>query len=78
MPLMEGSWGRDVHPRSTNGVLIRIYPDDSFTESAQGGSAMFSGIERLKIAVHDLAEGMRAYGEGLGLDLVSHDEETAI
>ena len=29
LPLMVGAAGRDVHPRSTHGVLIRVYPDNS-------------------------------------------------
>src|SRR5579859_2087744 len=29
LPLMAGAGGRDVHPRSTHGVLIRVYPSDS-------------------------------------------------
>ena len=30
LPLMAGAGGRDVHPNSTHGVLIRVYPVNSF------------------------------------------------
>jgi len=34
LPLMAGAGGRDIHPASTHGVLIRVYPVNSFTGEA--------------------------------------------
>jgi hypothetical protein len=78
MPLMKGAGGRDVHPRSTHGVLIRVYPDDSVRkpEGLTSGEPSLSGITRVIVATTDasLAEG--AYRRGLGLDTapVTEDE----
>ena len=37
LPLMAGAGGRDIHPRSTHGVLIRVYPDGSVAQPAWSG-----------------------------------------
>ena len=70
MPLMKGAGGRDVHPRSTHGVLIRVYPDDSVRKPGglTSGEPGLSGITKVVVATTDasLAEG--AYRHGLGLD----------
>ena len=52
LPLMAGAGGRDIHPRSTHGVLIRVYPTGSFTQSRPAGPADLgiSGISRVMIA----------------------------
>ena len=34
LPPMKGAAGRDLHPSSTHGVLIRVYPVDSFQGEA--------------------------------------------
>ena len=67
MPLMLGSFGRDVHPSSTHGVLIRVYPVDSFKAKYKGpvddsAGANLSGISRVIIAVEDLDHAVEAYG----------------
>lgn len=71
LPLMAGAGGRDLHPRSTHGVLIRVYPVDSFVASAEAGSPAtclgLSGIARVLIAVADLERAVGVYGRGLGL-----------
>ncbi len=70
LPLMAGAGGRDIHPRSTHGVLIRVYPDgsvqrpDSLTSNAPG----LSGIIRVIVATDDASVATAAYGGGLGLD----------
>lgn len=79
LPLMAGAGGRDIHPRSTHGVLIRVYPDGSVAQPAQprAGLAGLSGITRAVVATSDAVKAARAYGEGLGLavlDPVDDDE----
>jgi catechol 2,3-dioxygenase-like lactoylglutathione lyase family enzyme len=70
LPLMAGAGGRDVHPRSTHGVLIRIYPVDSFTaepEAVQRNRAQalgLSGVVRVVIVVNDLDHAAQVYGQG--------------
>ena len=55
MPLMPGAFGRDVHPSSTHGVLIRVYPVNSFKGRHQGEpdrrAPQLSGIVRVIVAV---------------------------
>lgn len=72
LPLMAGAGGRDVHPNSTHGVLIRVYPVNSFqgpptrpTDDAD--SPRLSGIARVIIAVHDLDDARAVYGEKLAM-----------
>lgn len=69
LPLMAGAGGRDVHPRSTNGVLIRVYPDGSVSQPAESRTGLvgLSGITRAIVATGDAVEAAHAYGEGLGL-----------
>ncbi len=74
LPLMAGAGGRDVHPNSTHGVLVRVYPVDSFQgppgagadESAAPG---LSGIARVIIAVHDLDHAAAVYGKKFAMDM---------
>ena len=69
LPLMAGAGGRDIHPRSTHGVLIRVYPDGSVAQPAEPGTGLagLSGIVRAVVATGDAAKAAQAYGEGLGL-----------
>lgn len=69
LPLMAGAGGRDIHPNSTHGVLIRIYPVNSFQRQMQESddSLGLSGIERVVIAVRDLDCAVDVYGARLGL-----------
>ncbi|MFN0090744.1 MAG: VOC family protein [Acidimicrobiales bacterium] len=71
MPLMKGAAGRDLHPRSTHGVLIRVYPDDSVRHKGPRVSAApnLSGIAKVLVAVRDLGHAAEVYGCGLGLAL---------
>jgi catechol 2,3-dioxygenase-like lactoylglutathione lyase family enzyme len=82
LPLMEGASGRDIHPRSTHGVLIRIYPVGSFTGTAasHAGDAGLSGIVRVMIAVRDLAHARAVYCDVLGLpgSTPGHDAERGV
>lgn len=71
MPLMPGAFGRDVHPSSTHGVLIRVYPVDSFQGRYRGEpdrrAPPLSGIVRVIVAVADIERAAAAYGKGFGL-----------
>ena len=74
LPLMEGASGRDVHPSSTHGVLIRVYPVGSFRRPAESdhvpdsGSTGLSGIVRVIIAVNDLHRAATVYGDKFAMD----------
>lgn len=67
MPLMSGAFGRDVHPNSTHGVLIRVYPVDSFKgkyrEPLDDRAPRLSGIVRVIVAVEDIEHAVAVYGE---------------
>ena len=82
LPLMPGAGGRDVHPRSTHGVLVRVYPNDSAqTGDVTGaGDLGLSGIVRVVVATADASLAATAYGEGFGLDVgpVTDDEERGV
>ncbi len=75
LPLMAGASGRDVHPNSTHGVLIRVYPVDSFRGPPARGQADdsdspgLSGIARVIIAVHDLDHAATVYGSGFAMEI---------
>ncbi len=74
MPLMPGSFGRDVHPSSTHGVLIRVYPVKSFDTPYKGpvdesGAPKLSGIVRVIIAVQDLDHAVEAYGSQFNMPM---------
>lgn len=74
LPLMAGAGGRDIHPRSTHGVLIRVYPNNSFkgTLAPTDDPLALTGIMRVMIAVSDLDAATAVYGDALGLD---HDAQ---
>ena len=82
LPLMAGAGGRDVHPKSTHGVLIRVYPNRSFSQRSndEPREPAVSGIDRVLIAVKDVAEAIEAYGRGLGLEVTEPavDEERGV
>ncbi len=67
--LMPGAHGRDVHPRSTHGVLIRVYPNDSAPPRGDRTSRApgLSGITRVVIATTDAEAAAKTYGHGFGL-----------
>ena len=75
LPLMAGAGGRDVHPNSTHGVLIRVYPTRSFDgqpdpgPAADDDSAGLSGIARVIIAVDDLDHAATVYGSEFAMDI---------
>ena len=77
LPLMAGAGGRDVHPNSTHGVLIRVYPVNSFrgratapTDHGQDtDSPGLSGIAQVIIAVNDLDHAVTVYGNQFALDM---------
>jgi catechol 2,3-dioxygenase-like lactoylglutathione lyase family enzyme len=71
LALMPGAGGRDVHPRSTHGVLVRVYPDDSARtgDIAGCGDLELSGIAKVIVATADASLAATAYGEGFGLDV---------
>jgi catechol 2,3-dioxygenase-like lactoylglutathione lyase family enzyme len=74
LPPMPGASGRDVHPRSSCGVLIRVYPVDSFEparhpiERDPARALGLSGIVRVVIAVRDLERALETYAHRLGLE----------
>ena len=69
LPLMAGAGGRDIHPSSTQGVLIRVYPNESYPGRAPVGwqGLGISGVQLAVIAVSDLAAAAATWGPGLGL-----------
>ncbi|MCB1686649.1 MAG: VOC family protein [Pseudomonadales bacterium] len=77
LPLMAGAAGRDVHPNSTNGVLIRVYPVNSFQavpeqiQQREDRSLGLTGVCRVIIAVRDLEAASAVYGAGLGLPVAA-------
>jgi len=76
LPLMAGAGGRDIHPNSTHGVLIRIYPTGSFDRSAPEptSSLGLSGVTSVMVAVDDMVHAREIYGDKLGLEVVFSDE----
>jgi catechol 2,3-dioxygenase-like lactoylglutathione lyase family enzyme len=82
LPLMAGASGRDVHPRSTHGVLIRVYPKDSVPTRAgyESSAPGFSGITKVIVATADASLAANVYGQGFALDVgpVVHDEERGV
>ena len=67
LPTMAGASGRDVHPNSTHGVLIRVYPVNSFAGQTSASRSGLSGIMRAVVAVGDLDHARVVYGTGFGL-----------
>jgi len=84
MPLMPGAFGRDVHPSSTHGVLIRVYPVDSFKGRFQGEpdrrAPQLSGIVRVIVAVADIEHAAAAYSTGfrLAVDPIVEDRARGV
>lgn len=84
LPLMPGAFGRDLHPSSTHGVLIRIYPVNSFQNEHRPQihreAPAVSGIVRVMIAVRDLENAIEVYGAKLGMAMapVTEDPEQGI
>ncbi len=66
LPLMSGAGGRDVHPRSTHGVLIRVYPTREPRETA---AAPMTGIVRVIIAVNDFDDAVQVYRDRFAMHL---------
>jgi catechol 2,3-dioxygenase-like lactoylglutathione lyase family enzyme len=71
LPLMEGAGGRDIHPNSTHGVLIRVYPVNSFQGQMDetADTVGLSGVARVVIAVRDIEAASDVYGSKIGLDI---------
>ena len=69
LPLMAGAGGRDIHPNSTRGTLIRVYPVNSFEGEPPAATPVgpLSGVRRVIVAVRDLDDAAAVYGERLGL-----------
>jgi hypothetical protein len=81
LPLMAGAGGRDIHPRSTHGVLIRVYPDNSADVGAHDRRPPgLSGITKVIVATADASIAAHAYEAGLGLDVtaVGHDADRGV
>lgn len=78
LPLMAGAGGRDVHPNSTHGVLVRVYPVNSFqadediaNKQHEAGSPHLSGISRVIIAVNDLDHASKVYGQMFAMEITA-------
>lgn len=74
MPRMKDAGGRDVHPNSTHGVLIRVYPTHSYsgpyTRTDVGPpSPGLTGIGRVIIAVKDLDAAVDTYGRKFAMQI---------
>lgn len=82
LPLMAGAGGRDIHPNSTHGVLIRVYPVNSFQGQKEqtDETLSLSGITRVMIAVRDIDQAVAVYGTKLGMpiDPVIANEERGV
>jgi len=72
LPLMAGAGGRDIHPSSTHGVLIRIYPENSFDrqEPKTERDIGISGIVSVGIAVRNLDDATKVYSNRLEMQVV--------
>ena len=82
---MEGAGGRDIHPKSTHGVLIRVYPVDSYQgkrtdQDYDSDSPGLSGISRVIITVNDMDHAVSVYGYKLGMEIAepSVDDQRGI
>lgn len=76
LPRMAGAGGRDVHPNSTDGVPIRVYPVNSFAGERSRSSSGLSGIMRAVVAVRDLDHARRIYQAGFRLACnAAYDDE---
>lgn len=82
LPLMAGAGGRDVHPNSTHGVLIRVYPKNSFQgqHPSPDGISDLSGIVRVIIAVRDIDHAVSVYGDqfAMGISVPSVDASRGV
>jgi catechol 2,3-dioxygenase-like lactoylglutathione lyase family enzyme len=79
MPIMQDASGRDIHPKHTHGVLIRIYPSRSDADlereveqgvgpvSKRESRAHLTGISRAIVAVRNLDAAVAVYRDGLGI-----------
>jgi catechol 2,3-dioxygenase-like lactoylglutathione lyase family enzyme len=87
MPLMQDAGGRDIHPKNTHGVLIRIYPSameadlerelDRGIGRARESRAHLSGIARVIVAVRDLDDAVAVYRDRLGIPTHGHGADSA-
>jgi len=82
MPLMPGAGGRDIHPNSTHGVLIRIYPENSFDrqEPKTKLDIGITGIISVGVAVQNLDGATAIYSDQLDMRALEsrHDGEPGI
>jgi catechol 2,3-dioxygenase-like lactoylglutathione lyase family enzyme len=89
MPLMKDAGGRDIHPKNTHGVLIRIYPSAMAAElerelelglgptSMRESRAHLSGISRVILAVRDFDDAVTVYRDRLGIRTRPQGAESA-
>lgn len=81
LPLMPGAGGRDVHPRCTHGVLVRVYPTRPHNQQPDGPRSIgLSGIARVQIAVRDFDDAVAVYRDrfGMRLDVCPPDRERGV
>ncbi|MGE3598893.1 MAG: VOC family protein [Dehalococcoidia bacterium] len=82
LPLMRGAGGRDVHPQSTHGVLIRVYPTRPLSDAAQEQRppGALSGIARVIIAVEDFDGAVPVYRDrfAMPLEVLPEDRERGV
>ncbi len=89
MPLMKDAGGRDIHPKNTHGVLIRIYPSAMAADlerelekglgptSTRESRAHLTGISRVIVAVRDLDDAVTVYRDRLGIRARPQGAESA-
>lgn len=79
LPLMAGASGRDLHPNSTHGVLMRVYPTGSVAQPDEPTVAAprLSGIVRTIVATDDASVAAKTYGHGLGLHVTDAEVDAA-
>ena len=81
MPRMAGAGGRDIHPNSTHGVLIRVYPVNSIAgllparQLNEVKASTLTGIQRVVIAVLDINQAMATYGEKFAIQVAEPAED---
>jgi catechol 2,3-dioxygenase-like lactoylglutathione lyase family enzyme len=89
MPLMQDAGGRDIHPKNTHGVLIRIYPSGMAADleqeleqglgpaSTRASHAHLSGVRRVIVAVRDLGDAVTVYRDRLGIHTLLGSADSA-
>jgi hypothetical protein len=81
MPPMPAATGRDIHPKSNHGVLIRVYPTNSIDKIMpekleEVASIGLSGIARVLIVVRDLDQAIETFGTKFAMPSSAAERDT--